>query len=169
MNTKLHSNKLFCDQLSYRFYIYPSYSHECLWWWHVCCVATRWPQQRHSNKQQTVANQLIDFLFVCDSLLGRICQVMPCWILRWILCPLLCRLKQNTSSSEEEKNLGEKKVPWTVRGKPKILWPAQTDIRHGTALQWGLFCKGMDYCNAPLWLGLDGWPSPQGSNKTRPR
>lgn len=68
-----------------------------------------------------------------------------------------------TQVLHKKKKLG-KKVPWTVRGKPKILWPAPTDIRHSFALQWGLIWWGVDYRQPPLWLGLDGWLSPRGSN-----
>lgn len=82
---------------------------DCSQWWCACCVDTRRPWQRRSESCRSVANQAADLLFVILFGKERICQVLPSERLSWILLPIFCRSKPNTSSLGEKKKLGGKK------------------------------------------------------------
>lgn len=121
---------------------------------------------RLTAAQQTVAKQLIDpphlpFFgrrFFCDSPLKINYQVVPRRRLAWFQFSSL-QTGANTSC------LG-KEVLWTVRGMPKIIWPARTDPRHSVAPSVRpVPLKAWFNLKAPLWLGLHGWPHREGATK----
>lgn len=127
----------------------------CSQWWYACCVDTHRPSQRHSQSRWSVANQVSWFIahdsFWKGKHLSGDAKLETA--LNFTSSSLQVEAKHELS---RRQNL-EKKVPWTERGKPKILWPAPTDIRHSIVLQWGLFYQGVDYCHH-----CSGWASMAG-------